>query len=114
MRTFQVDDDNNFVFGADGQIPIIGGIPATSQTAKQFAQARRGEMIYKADEGMPYSMVAWAADPNEAAFEVFMRARLLEVPTVNAVTSFEINRVGEDLKYTAFLDTDNGEAVVNG
>lgn len=114
MRTFQVDENNNFVFGADGQIPIVGALPAVAITAKQFSQARRDEMIYKADEGIPYTLLAWAADPNEAAFEVFMRARLLEVPTVRLVTSFEINRVGEDLKYTAVLDTDNGELVVNG
>lgn len=114
MRTFQVDENNNFVFGADGQIPIIGGLPATAQTSKQFAQARREEMIYKFDEGMPYQMTAWEADPNEAAFEVFMRARLLEVPNTIAVTAFEIIRVGEDLKYTATLDTINGELVVNG
>lgn len=114
MRTFQVDENNNFVFGADGQIPIIGEAPATLQTARQFSQARRDEMIYKADEGVPYAMIAWAANPNEAAFEVSQRQRLLQVPTVNAVTAFEIIRVGEDLKYTATLDTDNGELVVNG
>lgn len=114
MRTFQVDENNNFVFGPDGQIPIVGGLPAVAQTARQYSQARREEMIYKADEGVPYAVIAWNTDPNEAAFEVAQRERLLQVPTVNAVTSFEINRDGENLKYTAFLDTDNGELVVNG
>lgn len=114
MRTFQVDENNNFVFGADGQIPIIGELPAVAQTARQYSQARREEMLYKADEGVPYALIAWNADPNEAAFEVAQRQRLLQVPTVNSVTSFEIIRVGEVLKYTATLDTDNGELVVNG
>lgn len=114
MRTFQVDENNNFVFGPDGQIPIIGELPATAQTARQYSQARRGEMIYKADEGVPYEVIAWNTEPNEAAFEVAQRARLLQLPTVTAVTSFEINRVGEVLKYTATLDSDNGEIVVNG
>jgi hypothetical protein len=114
MRTFQVDENNNFVIGADGQIPIIGALPATSQTARQFSQARRDEMIYKADEGVLYAMIAWAADPNEAAFEVAQRQRLLQLPTIIAVTAFEIIRDGDDLKYTATLDTIEGELVVNG
>jgi len=114
MRTFQVDENNNFVFGPDGQIPIVGGLTATAQTSRQYSQARRDEMLYKADEGVPYAVIAWNADPNEAAFEVAQRARLLQVPTVNAVNSFEIIRDGEVLKYTAVLDTDNGELVVNG
>jgi cyanophycinase-like exopeptidase len=114
MRTFQVDENNNFVIGDDGQIPIIGALPATSQTARQFSQARKGEMIYKGDEGIPYALIAWAADPNEAAFEVSQRARLLQLPTVTAVTAFEIIRVGDDLKYTATLDTTEGELVING
>lgn len=114
MRTFQVDANNNFVIGADGQIPIIGGLPAVEQTAKQFSQAQQGEMVYKADEGVPYAIIAWTADPNEAAFEVAQRARLLQVPTATAVTAFLITRDGEDLKYTATLETTNGELVVNG
>lgn len=114
MRTFQVDENNNFVIGADGQIPIIGALPATSQTARQFSQARRDEMIYKADEGVPYAMIAWAADPNEAAFEVAQRQRLLQVEGVNAVTAFEIIRDGDILKYTATLETIEGELVING
>lgn len=114
MRTFQVDENNNFVFGADGQIPIIGGAPAITQTAKQYTQARRDEMIYKLDEGVPYALIAWASDPNEAAFEVSQRARLLQVEGVIAVTAFEITRVGDVLKYTATLDTTEGELVVNG
>jgi hypothetical protein len=114
MRTFQVDENNNFVIGADGQIPIVGPLPSIIQTARQYSQARRDEMIYKADEGVPYAMIAWAADPNEAAFEVAQRQRLLQVEGVNAVTAFEIIRVGEVLKYTATLDTIEGELVVNG
>jgi hypothetical protein len=114
MRTFQVDENNNFVIGANGQIPIIGGIPAISQTAKQYVQARRQEMIYKIDEGIPFALIAWAAEPNEAAFEVYVRERLLQIEGVVAVTAFEIIRVEDVLKYTATLDTTEGELIVNG
>lgn len=114
MRTFQVDENNNFVFGADGQIPIIGAAPAVLQTARQYSQARRDEMAFKADDGVPYEVIAWNTAPNEAAFEVAQRARLLQLPTVTGITSFEIIRDGEDLKYTARLTSTNGELVVNG
>lgn len=114
MRTFEVDSANNFVIGASGQIALIGSLSAIAQTTRQYSQARRDEMIYKIDEGVPYAMVAWAADPNEAAFEVFQRARLLQVEGVQKVTFFEIIREGEVLKYTANLETSEGELTVNG
>lgn len=114
MRTFAVDKDNNFIFGADGQIPLLTGAPAILQTARQYTQVRRGEMVFKADEGVPYAVLAWNTEPNEAGFEVSQRARLLQVPDVLNINTFEIIRVGEDLDYTANLETNAGELVVNG
>lgn len=114
MRTLQVDSNNDFVIGDTGQIALVGGVSAVAQSARQFMQARREEMIYKIDEGMPFDLVAWAADPNEAAFEVAARQRLLQIEGVLEVTFFEINRVLDVLKYTATLLTNNGELVVNG
>lgn len=114
MRTFEVDENNNFVFGADGQIPLIGPLPAVIQTARQYAQAQRNEMVFKQDEGVPTAVTLWEGNPNEAAFEVAMRARLLQVDEVVAVSSFEINRVGDILKYTATLVTTEGQVIVNG
>jgi hypothetical protein len=114
MRTFLVDVNNNFVIAPTGQIPIIGALPAISQTARQYGQALRGEMTFKLDEGVPYAMTAWEGNPNEAAFEVAQRARLLQVEGVLAVLAFEIVRAGDILKYTATLDTTEGQVSVNG
>lgn len=114
MRTFEVDRNNNFVFGGNGQIGIVGGVQAISQTAEQYVKARRAEMMFKLDEGVPFDLIAWAADPNEATFEVSVSGRLLQVEGVTAVSAFEIVRAGEVLKYTATLVTTEGELSVNG
>lgn len=114
MRTLQVDSTNDFIIGETGQIALIGSYAAVAQTARQYGQARRGEMIYKADEGIPYAITMWEADPNEAAFEAAQRQRLLQVPDVVRVLAFEITRVGEVLYYTANLETVEGEIGVNG
>jgi len=114
MKTLHVDENNDFVVAADGQLGMLSGIPAIGQTSVQFGKARRDEMIHKMDEGMPYALVAWAQDPNEAAFEAAMRDRLSQVTDVTAVTAFEIVRDGERLGYTATLATALGDTVING
>lgn len=114
MRTFQSNALNDLVIGSNGNLNTFGDINAIAQTARQFMQARRGEMIHKADEGVPFDPVVWGASPNVAQFEAVGRARLLQAPDVLEVLEFTATQNGDILTYTATIRTTAGEATING
>lgn len=114
MRTFAADSKTDFILGADGNLSVITGQEAIGQASVQFARSRRGEMIHNMDNGIPYSIVAWANSPNETQFEAVMRARLLQLEDITAITAFEVRQVGDVLGYTATLLTTAGEVTING
>jgi hypothetical protein len=114
MRTFVADTLNDLVIGSNGNLNTYGDINAIAQTARQFMQARRGEMIHKADEGVPFDFIVWGASPNIAQFEAVGRARLLQAPDVLEVLDFTATQSGDILTYTAVIRTTAGETTING
>ena len=114
MRTFQSTGSEDFALGSDGNLTVISGLPASTQTARQYMRARAGEMFLNVDEGIPFDPVAWSGTPNLAQFESAGRTRLLQMPEVVEVLSFVARQDGDTLSYTAEILTESGEATVNG
>lgn len=114
MRTFRANALNDLILGSDGNLQLFSGQDAIAQIARQYMQARRGEMIHKADEGIPFDPVVWGASANLAQFEAVGRARLLQAPDVLEVISFEATQSGDVLSYVAVIRTTAGETTING
>lgn len=115
MRTLKVDANNDLMVGDDGNLAFLSGIDAVGQSSVQYVRARRGEMIHAMDEGIPYDTVAWGTGgANESQFEAVVRARLLQLTNVTAISSFTVRQVDDVLGYTATLVTDLGEVTING
>lgn len=114
MTTLLSNSRNDLALADDGRIRVIGGIEAIAQSARAYMQARLGEMFYNADQGIPFADIVWGGSPNIAQFEAAGRARLLQVPGIVEVVSFEARQVGDVLGYTAVIRTGSGETVING
>lgn len=114
MKTIEVDQFNDPVLGADGNLSMISGTAAIGQTSVQYGRSRRAEMIHNMDSGVPFDLVAWAGAPNETQFEAVMRARLLQLPDVTEISSFQVRHIDDVLSYTATLQTTAGEVTING
>lgn len=114
MRTFQTDQTNDFVVGADGNLVLIRDIHAVSQESRHFAATLRGEMIHAIDEGVPYFREAFNKNPNLAQMEAALRRRILSLADVVAITSLKALIDGETLKYTATIQTIYGSVAING
>lgn len=114
MRTFLLDENNDFVLDKSGNIAMAAGIEATAQTSRNFAAARRSEMIHSADQGIPFFDTSFDRFPNLAQFEAALRRRLLQVDTVQAVTALDVQYEDGAIKYTATLKTDDGAVTING
>lgn len=115
MRTFKLSSNNDLVAEGDAGLKIIGGKEAMSQSSTNYARTLRGEMMHKKRSGVRYFQTVIGVNPTRPAiFEYDMKERLLEVPGVNRVASFEYHQVGGEFRYTAMLETDSGVVEVNG
>lgn len=114
MKTFKSDDLNDLTLGRDGDLATANDIEAFAQSARQYMQARLGEMIHNMDEGIPFAAVLWGGTPSIAQFEAAGRVRLKQVPNAQAVVSFTARMVGDAVAYEAIIRTPWGEAHLNG
>lgn len=114
MKTLEASATNDLRLDAGGGLAFLNGLPATAQTAEQFASTRRGEMLHAMDFGIPFDLMAWGGTPNVAQFEAALRARLMETPEVLEVVALTARLNGDVLGYVATLRTTYGETIING
>ncbi len=113
-RTLAVDKDNNPVVGNDGNLVFAAGEAAVAHISKHFVKALLGEMMYKADQGMPIFSAALGASANLAQFETAFRARMKEIPDILSVRSFQASIDNGVLRYVATIETVHGISQLQG
>lgn len=114
MITISTDIDNDMMIGGDGNILVVSGVEAVSQTAAHYAQTILNEMIQDYDRGVPFFIVAFGPSVSIPQFDAAMKARIMQSPGVTAIRSFETTQDGDVLRYTATIETIYGSAKING
>lgn len=114
MRTFLANEKNDLARGPSGSLQIITGLEAIAQTCKEAMQTRLNEMIHAQTDGIPFDPVLWTGTPNSAQFEASGRIRLMQVPGVVEVVSFQARLVENVMGYVAVIRTSAGETTING
>lgn len=114
MRTFQTDENNDFVTDAAGNLVIFSGLEAEGQESRHFAAAARGEMIHQTQNGVPFFPLAFGGTPSPTQYAAAIRARLRQSPDVIEVLSVEARQVSDALIYTANIRTASGVTTING
>lgn len=114
MISLKATATEDLTLGMDGNLAFVGGVGAITQTVKQYVRARRGEMIHRFDQGVPYEAIIWGGSPNIAQFEAAARTRLLQTPDVLEVLSLQARLTDSVLSYTATIRTSLGEVTING
>lgn len=114
MRTFLSTQTNDLALNMGKSMEVISSIEGIAQTARQYMQTRRNEMIHDMPEGIPFDITVWQGTPNLAQFEASARRRLRQVPGIRDILSFEATMSGDTLQYVAVLQTDLGEVSING
>jgi hypothetical protein len=110
MKTFVGD----LTIDASGNLSMLSGEQAASEVCRNFAQTQKGEMIFKAQEGMPF--IGGVFDDNDLAqFEAAFKRRIKQVPFAEAqVIAFDAEVVENVLNYEAVIQTKFGQMVQNG
>jgi hypothetical protein len=114
LKTFAVDENNDFIVTEDSNFYQREGIDAVTQTCRQYASTLLDEMMYEPGLGIPYFQMVFARSPNIAQFEAKIRARLLECPDVLRIDYLVAKKDGETLTYNATIVTTFGRASING
>ena len=111
MSTFAVTKDNDLAV-AGGQLRLLSGRDAALALAKHYAQTLRGEMMHAMTDGVRFFETAYN-QPRLALFEAEFKRRVMQVPDVLAVRDFEARISGENLIYSATIETIYGAGVVD-
>jgi hypothetical protein len=114
---------NDLYLDGDGNIAMSFGIEAVLEACAEAARTLLGEMLYNADQGIPYQQLVWVGVPNIAQFTAALQSAFLAVPNVLQVVSLTTSQgpspagaPGEpnQLNYSAVIQTAFGTGVVNG
>lgn len=111
MSTFLVDRKNDLVLAGE-TFALIGGMDGTLLAAKHYAQTLRGEMMHDMRSGVRFFETAYN-QPRLNLFANDMRRRIMQHEDVRAVTDFDARIDGNDLVYSATIETIYGTGVIN-
>ena len=111
MSTFLVDKKNDLVLVGD-TLEIVSGLQGALLTAKHYAQTLRGEMMHDMQSGVRFFDTVFNASRLKL-FEMDFRRRVMQLADVRAVTDFDARIVGNDLVYSATIETIYGAGVIN-
>lgn len=113
MRTFATDAANDLVVSGRG-LSIVTGLDAVLLVCRHCAQAILGEMVFAADQGMPYLETVWTGAPSTAPFEAAFRDRIERIDGVESIESLEAFIDAGAMRYTARINTIYGAGEFNG
>lgn len=114
MRTIATDENNDWFLDSQGNLSFVTGIQAVSQSSKNYGSTKRGEMIHSIEHGVAFFDTAFDHAPSLSQFEASVRRRLSELPDLVSILNLSVNQNGEELSYTATLETVYGTVNVNG
>ena len=114
MRTFSINQQNDFAIGTDGNLQICDNDDAVKNLCQHFIKAVRGEMLHKKDKGIPYWSATFSRQVDIPLFEMAFRQRIDEIEEVVAITYFHAFLEEGILKYQADIRTIYGGFTLNG
>jgi hypothetical protein len=113
MITFTTDDANDFLVSGRS-LSLSNGVLAISMVCKHAAKALLGEMMFAANQGMPYFQTVWVGAPTTAPFEAAFRDRIPQIDGVTGISELTTSQVGETMTYSATISTIYGEVSISG
>ena len=114
MRTFAINQHNDLVIDAKGDLQICDNDEAVKNLCQHFIKAVRGEMLHKKDKGIPFWPTTFGRQADIPMFETAFRQRMSEIEEVVEVTHFSATVENGELKYQATIRTIYGGVTLNG
>lgn len=113
-QTIAVNADNDMYLDSTGNIALVYGLQATLQSCAQVAKTILGEMVLATNQGIPYFEVVFNGIPNLTQYSAALQLAWAAVPDVIEIISLTIGQSGNQLTYTAVINTDYGVGEISG
>ena len=107
MKTFATNESND-IFLENGKLKLIDGKSAIANVCRNAVYSLQGELQYDLEYGIPYFDVLFGSKPNIDLFKYYLQRQLLSVDGVFAIKNLETKIEGEELQYTATIETNEG------
>lgn len=108
MRSIAVGADYDISMGPDRNLRMVTDKECVQQDCVQATRMLLGEFPYNTERGVPY-METLLKNKSIFEFEDGLRAELLRVPNVRAVTDFRVIQVADIIEFEAVIDTTFGQ-----
>lgn len=113
VQSIAIDANGDTFLDGNNNLAMVSGADAVGQNCVTAMRAQKGEMQYAMQNGMPMAATAFETY-NPVAFEAAGRKVLLAVVGVVKVTSFNVQRVQNQLQYAATIKTIYGPTTIAG
>lgn len=122
MQTLSANVNNNIpgvsfddiYLNEQGNISISYDLQAVLEACAQAAQTVLGEIIFNANQGIPFFETIWEGVPNINQYTAALRLAFLNVPNVVEVVSLMTTQVNNEFQYTAVIRTTFGSGGISG
>lgn len=113
VQSLAIDENGDLFTDGNNNLGMVSGADAVGQNCVTAMRAQRGEMQYAMQDGMPTAATAFDRY-NPIAFEAAARKVIRAVAGVTNITAFNVARVGNNLNYTATIQTIYGQTTITG
>ena len=113
MKTFAQDSHNDIRIGSDGQFATVNGLDAYSAVIANVVRTVRGELQLDTERGVPYFETVFKSVNGIDIWKNDVRKRILELPFVKSIDSFEASYANRKLEYTLHISTDAGTVTIS-
>ena len=113
MKTFAKDPDGNVIVDpVTHDIKTVDGVEAYAVVIGDAIRTVRGELQLDTERGVPYFETVFKSVNGIDIWKNDVRKRVLEVPFVTSIDSFDVSYANRKLEYTMRLTTDAGDVTV--
>lgn len=117
MTGIALDETTNDIYlDNEGNLALCKDIEAVKTAVSCATKTNYGEIVLNTRLGIPYFETIFTAHPDIELWKSYMKKAILSIPKVLGIVAFKTNEYRKDkvLKYVAVINTEFGEAEING
>lgn len=116
MTGIALDDNHDIYLDKEGNLALCKDIEAVKTSVDCATKTNYGEIVLNTRLGIPFFETIFTAHPDIDLWMNFMKQAILSIPKVLGIIAFKTNEYRKDkvLKYAVVINTEYGEAEING
>ncbi len=114
MTGIALDDNQDIFLDSEGNLALCKDIEAVKTAVDCATKTNYGEIVLNTRLGIPFFETIFTAHPDIELWKSYMKEAILRVPKVIGIIAFKTYIEKSLLKYAVVINTEYGEAEING